>query len=128
MNAKLPLTPLRNARNLTCDKETVETYNVLAISDNAIKSYVTAHIYVSRSTGYSGTVYSSIWVANHTNGHGRATGYGYHKSSAALSAAIDSAGILLDGNVDGAGVSAMTEALKAIAIAAGANPLTAVVI
>ena len=56
---------------------------------------------------------------------GRATGYGYHKASAALQAAFDSAGvgITLAGapaSISGLGEAAMRDALEAVARAAGA--------
>ena len=75
-------------------------------------------------------------------GYGRATGYGYHRTSAALQAAIASAGISLvgdpynqvDGKVDwtkpvrigGCGHRAMTDAMLAIAYAAGARSVVIV--
>ena len=126
--ATLPSTIVHNARNLWGDKIPLDCYHVCAIHNNEIKTYVTAHTYISKSTGHSGTVYASIWVSNHTSGHGKASGYGYHKASAALQAAIDSAGITLDHPIDGRGNSPATDALIAIAIVAGADPLTVQVI
>lgn len=65
------------------------------------------------------TIYASIWVydkasGTHTAGHGKAGGYGYHKPSAAVGAAIAAAGIKLDKDIDGRGDSAIEEAVVAI--------------
>lgn len=57
--------------------------------------------------------------AVHCAGYGRASGYGYHKPSAALSAAIESAGIKLAQDIDGHGDGAMRDALHAIGEAMG---------
>ena len=87
----------------------------------------------SRSPGAS---YCSIWAHGpkgsgvHVAGHGRATGWGYHRPSAALAAALDSAGVTLSEAIDGRGESAMIDACKAVAVAAGfkASQLVAVVV
>jgi len=86
-----------------------------------------------------GTVaYCSLWIYARTpctsygRGQGQAGGYGYHKASAAMAAAIEDAGIVLTGDVygrdkgksrtvahiGGVGESAMIAALEAIARAA----------
>ena len=49
----------------------------------------------------------------------RVCGYGYHKESAAIAAAIESAGISLDTDISGVGDGAIKEALSAIANALG---------
>lgn len=59
-----------------------------------------------------------LWVHGKTaygRGIGRAGGYGYHKPSAALGAAIGKAGIVLSQAIDGRGDGLMTEACEAIA-------------
>lgn len=70
-------------------------------------------------TYYPGTVaYCCLWVHcpdAHGSGSGRAGGGGYHKESAALSDAIQNAGIVLDEPIAGHGYSAMESALEAIA-------------
>lgn len=129
----LPTNPKRNAKNLSCDKETIQTFNAVAYDRqlDQIRTYVTAHIYASRSTGYSGQIHASIWCHRApcpTSGYGKASGYGYHKPSAALQAAIDSAGITLTKPIAGVGEGAMEEALRAIAIAHGADQTTLTII
>lgn len=130
-----------NACNYTNEKETVSKYVVL---DRAGKEFVDCRGYMSRSRQAS-TVYASIWVHGaevYTSGAGKAGGYGYHKGSAAIQSAIDSAGIELYGDVyegytgdmtpaekralskrrariSGVGESAIRAALLAIAKAAG---------
>ena len=75
-------------------------------------------------------------------GYGRATGFAYHRTSAALQAAIASAGISLVGDpynhavgkvdwnktisIGGCGHRAMTDAMLAIAYAAGARSVVVV--
>lgn len=54
-----------------------------------------------------------------TAGGGRAGGYGYHKASAALEVALMCAGFTFSNAIAGRGETAMTEALKACAVALG---------
>ena len=69
-------------------------------------------------TGSSNTC--CLWVRGtggqfDTHGSGHAGGYGYHRKSAAMQAAIDNAGFTLSQAIGGVGESAMREALLAIA-------------
>ena len=57
--------------------------------------------------------------AEQTANKGKAGGYGYHKESAAIAEAIESAGIALDTDISGVGNSAILDALTAIANALG---------
>ncbi len=69
-------------------------------------------------------IYANVWVfskAFTSVGSGWAGGCGYHKASAAVGDAIDNAGIELSSDVRGRGDGAITEALYAIAKAAGAK-------
>lgn len=89
-------------------------YREIAAIDPATgKALVIARIY------HPGTVaYACIWIhgANrYGRGTGKAGGYGYHKASAALSEAIDDAGITLSESISGVGDSAMERATDAIA-------------
>lgn len=122
-----------NARNMAGDKDTVN--RIVLVDKKTEARCVDARFYMSSSRNAS-TVYCSIWVytkdgKTHT-GHGTAGGYGYHKESAALSAAIKSAGIELWGDqynrtkspkkkafISGCGATAMHDACNAIAYAAG---------
>lgn len=135
MKATLPTAPKRNAKNLSGDKEISATYNAVAYdrTRDIIKTYVTAHVYRSRSGDGASPRYASVWVYptasdSYTSGHGKATGYGYHKPSAAMQAAITSAGITLTESIDGRGDGTIESALRAIAIAAGADPVTVTII
>lgn len=77
------------------------------------------------STGNANTC--CLWVhgvdglagITHTQGSGRAGGYGYHRPSAALSEAIRNAGFTLSRDIAGVGDDAMQEALFAMAKAIG---------
>lgn len=70
-------------------------------------------------TYYPGTVaYCCVWIHGepyHGSGAGKAGGGGYHKESAALSAALRDAGVVLAESIGGRGDSAMVEALEAVA-------------
>lgn len=81
------------------------------------KSIVTLRLY------WPGTVcYACLWANStpaHTQGSGKAGGGGYCKASSAAGQAIRNAGFTLDRSIDGVGVGAIREALKAIAAELG---------
>lgn len=129
-----------NGKNLSGDKELISSYSVVAIYKGELYEAITVSCYIGRSSP-SSLVHASIWVRpadaskKWCSGYGTATGYGYHKESAAIGDAIDSAGIELYGDIygrvetaakakqrayiNGVGDIAVREALKAIARAAG---------
>ena len=134
---------MQNARNMEPQKERVNTVRVISRilgTDKGLQTVCEARFYMARRSDGAGPVYCSLWVSGTqwTSGHGRASGYGYHKESAALQSAIDSAGIRLTGDnyrelpsdatdekmarIDGCGDFAMRSAMRAIAIAVGADP------
>ena len=107
-----------NAINYGDKKELIKTFNVVT---DGLKEVIKARCYMGRSANAS-TVYASVWINTsevHTSGKGKAGGYGYHKESAAIAAAIESAGISLDTDISGVGDGAIKEALSAIANALG---------
>jgi len=109
--------PQRNGRNHADKKETVRTLKLVAYSKGELHNPITIRWYMGRSNSAS-TVYCSIWCHNkHVDcaGNGSASGWGYHKESAALGYAIQNAGIKLDKSIDGVGDSAIREAVEAIA-------------
>ena len=122
MQATLPAASTHNARNYHGEKP---HYMTMVLVDRATGHQpVTASVWAS-TTG--ATSYASIWAYSHAagrsySGAGRATGGGYHRASAALDAAIDSAGITLSEDIAGAGTRAMEDACRAIATAMGYNP------
>lgn len=119
------------------DKPTIDTY--IIVDKATERRVVTCRVYMSASRNAS-TVYASMW-ANSGNvdvsGSGKASGYGYHKASAAIDCAIRSAGVELYGtpytnphdevdfskraSISGVGDSAVESALLAIAHALGYN-------
>ena len=110
-----------NAVNYGSKKELIRTWNVIVNSDDGLKNIITARCYMGRSPSAS-TVYASIWVRStdhETSGTGKASGYGYHKQSAAIDEAIRSAEIELDEDISGRGDSAIEESLEAIAATLG---------
>ena len=130
--AKLPTTDRSNAKHL--DKEIVRKYHVAGMLNGELVSVLTANIYMSRSGDGASPVYCALWLhatgVCHTSGKGKASGYGYHKTSAAIDAAVASAGIdlfreLPNGNLssqirfDGVGDNAILAALTAIGKACG---------
>ena len=119
-----------NARNMSGERETIETLAVVAFDQEqrddrytqGIAEAVDARFYMGRSPSAS-VVYCSVWIrtrdGRHLSGRGSASGYGYHKQSAALDDALRSAGVSLAVPIHGAGESAMRQALIAVARAAG---------
>lgn len=66
--------------------------------------------------------YACLWVyseAAHTQGSGKAGGYGYCKASSAAGQAIRNAGFTLERSIDGVGIDAIREAMKALAVELG---------
>lgn len=107
-----PSAPNR-ALSLSPVKETINTTKIVGLLDGFITVLTEARFYQGRSASAS-TVYCSLW-AGHQGGHGKASGHRYHKPSAALSAAINDAGITLTEPIDGYGEDAANKALLAIA-------------
>ena len=125
MQASITIPPQQNGKNLDGAKERTRTLQAAAPtspSDPTPRVYVEARFWMGRHRKAS-TVYCSIWVhapGLHASGNGTAWGYGYHKESAALSDALQSAGVTIIESISAAGERAMEEALRAVAIAAGA--------
>lgn len=110
-----------NGRMLDTAQKAGMLYALLAVAvvDGSIRTLATVRIYRS-STGARN--YCGLWLhagAHHAAAMGKAGGYGYHRPSAALSDALDKAGISLDTSIGGAGESAMRDALRAVCAAAG---------
>lgn len=73
---------------------------------------VTARFYETDTT-----VYCCLWVHGAKaacRGYGKASGYGFHKASAAFAAAVEDAGIALSARVNGTGASGIEAAVYAI--------------
>lgn len=141
-----------NARSSESSHSLISEWKI--IDKKTERTILTCRTYTK---GRGNTVYASLWVhriadknkpANweygETSGRGQAGGYGYHKASAAVQSAIDSAGIALWGSpyghpvngdsaavtramlkkhadIGGCGDSSVECALSAIAYAAGFN-------
>ena len=129
--ATLPAGNVMNGRWVD-NKEQFKFKAVVAFKDGELTQPVTVRWWASRRGDGAGAIWCTTWAhGTHDNGrdysgHGRATGCGYHKTSAALQAAIDSAGIKLAQPIDGRGDSAEDEALTAIARALGYETTTIV--
>lgn len=122
--AKLPTTPTYNGR-WADNKEQTHALAVVAVKSGKFAQPVTVRWWMSRTADGASPVYCSIWTDGGA-GHGRARGYGYDKRSAALAAALDSAGITLSKSIAGVGDSATREAVGAIARALGYRKTTIV--
>jgi hypothetical protein len=140
MRAKFNGLHNQNGKNYGGEKETTLRMIVVGKRGKELAPIVEARFYMGRSSSAS-NVYCSLWVhgAEYCAGHGTAGGYGYHKESAALQSAINSAGVTLYGSnyarsndkeranfkrvahISACGYSSMETALKAIARAAGAK-------
>jgi hypothetical protein len=86
-----------------------------------MREVIDCRCYMGRSSSAS-VVYASIWVHGNNrwwSGSGSAGGYGYHKTSAAIAAAIRSAGITLGEDIGGAGDYAVKEAFERMVRALG---------
>jgi hypothetical protein len=96
----------------------------VAIVKGQLREMVTARAYMGRSAQAS-VVYVSVWIhgadGHFSSGSGNAGGGGYHKASAALAEALESAGVELSQHIGGMGDGAMREALTATARALGAR-------
>ena len=118
LTATLPRAARSNGKNLSRQKEMVGAMSAVAVINGKMREVVVARWYMARKSDGASPVYASIWTYGAgfgISGHGRATGYGYHKASAALSKALDSAGIVLSERIDGLGDGASQRALEAIA-------------
>ena len=118
ITATLPRAARSNGKNMSGQKEMVSAMSAIAVINGKMREVVVARWYKARKSDGASPVYASIWAVGagfDISGHGRATGYGCHKASAALSAAIDSAGIVLSERIGGLGDGASQRALKAIA-------------
>ena len=114
ITATLPRAAQSNGKNLSGQKEMVSAMSAVAIVNGEMREVVIARWYMARKSDGASPVYASIWTYGagfDISGHGRAAGYGYHKASAALSAAIDSAGIVLSERISGLGDGASQRAL-----------------
>ena len=116
--ATLPRAARSNGKNMSGQKELVSAMSAVTVINGEMREVVIARWYKARKSDGASPVYASIWTNGagfDISGHGRATGYGYHKASAALSSAIDSAGIVLSERIDGVGDGAIRRAVEAIA-------------
>ena len=126
MQASISTRQRLNGKNLDTAKERTLTLKAVApisLAHPAPTVYAEAWFWMSRSRTAASTVYCSVWVHGTTygiSGHGKATGGGYHKESTALARALQSAGITLPGDIRATDTDAMADALRTVAIAAGA--------
>ena len=118
ITATIPRAARSNGKNLSPQKELVSAMSAIAVINGKMREVIVARWYKARKSDGASPVYASIWTYGAgfgISGHGRATGCGYHKASAALSKALDSAGIVLSERIDGLGDGATRGALEAIA-------------
>lgn len=111
--ATLPEITSRNAFNYSDKKELIEARSLIV----DMKERVVIRWYASRNGNGMGPLYCSVWVYGdslYTSGTGKASGGGYCKRSAAAQAAFDSAGVKLSERIDGVGMEAVRDALRAI--------------
>ena len=126
--ANLPQGDFRNAKNLLTEKELARAWSAVVLSPRlgggtTLRELLTIHWYRGRTRSAS-RIYCSLWLhGGHTadgrSGHGQAGGGGYCKFSAAFAGACRSAGIILDQDIHGRGMSSVRGAIEAIAKACG---------
>lgn len=117
MKATLPDHNVFNGHNWMGEKELIQRRVAVVLHKGKMREAVIVNVH-----GTNARNYVSVWAHNDLRsyaGHGWAGGYGYHRPSAAMGAALKSAGITLDEDIDGRGSSAMDEAMKAICHALG---------
>ena len=92
-------------------------YSLVSLTKNAgIVKLASLRLYGSNR------IYACLWVNAspvHVSGGGSASGYGYHKPSAAASEAFTDAGIVLDEDIAGGGDESIRAALVAVGEALG---------
>lgn len=120
-----------NARNYNGQKEQINRYLAVTRTDRTdYRRWLTlidCRVYMSYRSDGASPMYASIWIRNPIDpagersysGTGKASGYGYHKASAAIGDAIESAGLKLSQPIDGRGDQAVRDALQAICSALG---------
>jgi hypothetical protein len=113
MKAVLPVTGKSNAVNDNDKRELIGYYKL--IDKKTEKTIIDCRLYMGKSASAS-AVYCSLWIRSpsfngfESSGRGTASGYGYHKQSAAVASAIESAGIKLFGSPYGHPVNQETPA------------------
>lgn len=115
-----------NGRNMAREKEVVGS--LVAVCWDAewdeYREPVVVRIYAGRSANAS-RIYATVWIYDpadpdenyagvSTSGHGYAGGGGYCKASAAVGAAMASAGVKYAGDIDGRGMGAVEGLVRAI--------------
>lgn len=118
MQTVLDFTPKTDSRNIESYRREKSFWQEFALLDlDNGETRVSVRFY-----GANATVYCVVWLWGNdqsARGYGKAGGYGYHKSSAAMAEAFKAAGVVLKEDIGGRGDSAMNEALQAFAKHAG---------
>lgn len=86
---------------------------VALVRKNEFEQPITVKFYATRARNYC-----CLWIrckAVQVSGGGSAGGYGYHRASAAMDAAMRNAGIKPEYDISGRGRNAMLEAIKSMA-------------
>ena len=113
-----------NGKNLGGKKECTDYFVLVGFKNGEFQELVTARCYMSYNSDGASPVYASVWVNGYRNnkqkeyisasGQGRASGYGYHKTSQAIQDALTDAGFTLSEDIGGRGTSCIKSALMAI--------------
>lgn len=107
-----------------------ESYEIVTYNGKEFHNPISLRLYGSNAKNYA-----CIWInagktakrdSVHVSGTGNAGGYGYHRASAAVAEALQSAGFKFDSEISGVGESAINDALKAIAKHLGFKKFTIV--
>ncbi len=127
-NRVTKITPRNNGINLSGAKEQVLRYDFIAPNPSwssgstwsrRYSRPINVKVWMSRSVSAS-VVYASVWAESRDgsifiSGYGTAGGGGYHKVSAAIDEAFDSAGIEMLAPFNGYGDEATEHAIAALA-------------
>ncbi|MGV1944852.1 MULTISPECIES: hypothetical protein [unclassified Agrobacterium] len=118
MQTVTTFTPATDRRNIESYRRERSFYKAISLID-LDKGQEVASV---RFYGPNSTVYCVTWLfvdgyraLTSARGYGKASGGGYHKESAAMSEALQAAGVRLAEPIEGRGDGAMRESLQALA-------------
>lgn len=98
-----------------------------SVIDADLNEVCTLRIYSTNAANYACFWLYGVNGTEYRSGGGKASGYGYHRPSAAAQAAFSQAGISLSEDIGGVGEGAMEKALLAIAEAATGRKKLAII-
>lgn len=112
-----PKTDKRNIESFRKEKGFVAEFALIDIDKG--ESVILSRIYRTPSTSYCITWINGSVTRSAARGYGKASGYGYHRDSAAMCESLTQCGVKLVEPIGGRGEGAMKDALKSLAVELG---------